>query len=355
MQSGEMQTKRFTAAVVGGGAGGRLSLAALAASPQFDLVAAADLRADVRESVAEAYPSLRTFPNHREMFAACPVDVVCVSTYPPSHEEVTIDALSMLPLRGILVEKPLGHTAASGRAILDAVKDKGLPMAVPHGLLAKRTSVEIIERVRQGDIGDLRLVEIQCRRWDIINAGIHWLNFFVMLTAGDPIAHVLAGVDKTTRTYRDGMQVETIAVMSAQTESGVRVAMHTGDDTAVNVPGKETVFRLLGTKGVIEFYGWEHGYLLNREWIVPEEYAVTGHRRHLENVAAMIDAGTLPDYALPESSLDALEMCEAAYVSARHGCRVTFPLSGFAPPARNDWDPGQPYSGTGGGRDGRNL
>ena len=101
------------------------------------------------------------------------------------------------------------------------------------------------------------------------------------------IAHVLAGTDKTTRTYRDGMQVETIAVTSAQTVVGVRVVMHTGDDTAVNVPGKETVFRLLGTRGVIEFYGWEHGYLLNGEWVVPEEYPVTGHRRHLENMAAM--------------------------------------------------------------------
>src|SRR6187200_775768 len=106
-QSHAMPTKPLTAAVVGGGAGGRLSLAALAASPRFELVAAADLRPDVRDSLTEKYPGLRAFPNHREMFAACPVDVVCVSTYPPSHEEVTMDALAVLPLKGILVEKPL--------------------------------------------------------------------------------------------------------------------------------------------------------------------------------------------------------------------------------------------------------
>jgi predicted dehydrogenase len=253
------------------------------------------------------------------------------------------------------VEKPLGHTAASGRHLLDEIRAKGLPMAVPHGLLAKRTPVEIIERVQQGEIGELKLVEIQCHRWDIINAGIHWLNFFVTLTAGDPIAHVLAGLDKSTRTYRDGMQVETIAVTSAQTQGGVRVVMHTGDDTQVNVPGKETMFRLLGTKGVIEFYGWENGYALRGEWIVPEEFPTTGHRRHLENMAAMIDSGGAPDYAIPESSLAALEVCEAAYLSARHGCRVTFPFAEFAPPSPSDWDPGQPYSGTGGGRDGRKL
>lgn len=92
---------------------------------------------------------------------------------PPSHETVALDALALLPLAGILVEKPLGHTVASGRRILEAIKSKNLPMAVPHGLVAKRTPLEIIKQVQQGEIGDLKLVEIQCRKWDIINAGIH--------------------------------------------------------------------------------------------------------------------------------------------------------------------------------------
>src|SRR3712207_8225841 len=45
-------------------------------------------------------------------------------------------------------------------------------------------------------------------RWDIINAGIHWLNFFVTLTDNEPLDYVIAQCDTTTRTYRDGMQVE---------------------------------------------------------------------------------------------------------------------------------------------------
>ncbi len=64
----------------------------------------------------------------------------------------------------------------------------------------------------------------------------------------------------------------------------------------------------------------------------------------------MIDAGQ-PDYTIPDSSLAALELCEGAYVSHRHRCRVTFPLAEFVPPAPDDWDPGEPYSGVGGGRD----
>ncbi len=344
----------YSAAVVGGGKGGRLSMDALAASPRFELVAAADLRLDVQKQLTERYPGMRTFTTHKEMFTECPVEVVCVSTYPPTHEEVTVAALSIRDLRGALVEKPLGHTAASGRNIVDMLRARNLPLAVPHGLLARRTPTEVIERVSHGDIGNLKLVEIQNKKWDIVNAGIHWLNFFVSLTANEPITHVLAQADKTTRTFRDGMQVETIAVTSVQNRTGARVVMHTGDDVVVNVDGKETVFRIFGTRGMIEFYGWEDGYLIDDHWIVPAEFPTTGHRRHLDNLADQMD-GVAPDYSIAESSLAALEICDAAYLSAKHGCRIAFPLQEFVVPNRNDWEPGKPYTGFGGGRDGRNL
>jgi predicted dehydrogenase len=136
-------------------------LNALARSDRFTLVAATDLQPEVRSRLEQEYPGLRTFSSHKDMFAACPTDVVCVSTYPPSHEEITLDALA-LPLKGILVEKSLGDTVVAGRSILQAVQHKHLPMVVPHNLLAKKTPLEIIGRVHKGEIGALKLVEIQC-------------------------------------------------------------------------------------------------------------------------------------------------------------------------------------------------
>lgn len=238
---------RYSASVIGGGAGGTLSMAALDASPRFHLVAMADLNPVVRERIRQRFPGIQTYASHEELFAAAPTDVVCVSTYPPSHETVTMAALA-LPLKGILVEKPLGHTAASGLRILNAIKARSLPMVTPHGLVVSETPLEIIARVQRGEIGELKVVEIQNTRWDIINAGIHWLNFFVRLTNNESM-----------------------------------------------------------------------------------------------------------DYTIPESSLMALGICEAAYLSSRHRCKVTFPFSEFTPPAEPDWTPGEPYTGSGGGRDGRKL
>jgi len=350
---------RLTASVVGGGTGGKLSMRPLAASEQFELVAAADVRPDVCEALKEEFPGIRIFTSHKEMFAECPTDIVCVSTWPPSHEEITLDALR-LPLKGILVEKPLGHTAASGRRLLEAVKDKGLPMAVPHNMLTLNTPLEIISRVRGGEIGDLKLVEIQCNKWDIMNAGIHWLNFFVNLTGNEPMAWVMAACESSTRTFRDGMQVETTSVVYGQTAGGVRVVMESGDEVNVGREGTNILFRIVGSAGLIEFWGWKPGYyILNAahpkgENVAVEKQEVAGHRAQLENMARMIDSGK-PDYAIPDSALLALEICEGAYVSNRHRCKVTFPVAKFAPPPLPDWDPGVPYSGHGGGRDGRNL
>jgi predicted dehydrogenase len=353
---------KLTASVVGGGAGGKLSMTALRDSERFELVAVADLKPEVCEALAAQYPGIRTFTSHEEMFAACPTDVVCVSTYPPTHEPIALDALR-LPLKGILVEKPLGHTAASGRRTLSAIRRAGLPMAVPHGLLVGATPLEILARVRRGEIGELKLVEIQNTGWDIINAGIHWLNYFVTLTGGEGMDSVMALCESSTRTYRDGMQVETTAVTYAQTLSGIRAVMNTGDEVLVSREGRNTLFRLIGTGGQIEFWGWENAYrLLNAEYprgqcFSPAPLPGTAHQRHLEHMADMIDREE-PDYAIPESSLLALEICEGAYMSSRHRCKVTFPVDQFVPPAADAasaWDPGTPYGGQGGGRDGRKL
>jgi predicted dehydrogenase len=258
------------------------------------------------------------------------------------------------------VEKPLGDTAASGRRILEAIRARRLPMIVPHGLRAKATPLEIVERIGRGDIGELKLIEVQCDKWDLLNAGIHWLDFCLAATAETPIASVLAACDTSTRTYRDGMQVETVAVTYVENVKGARMVLQTGDFVTINTPGKGTLFRLLGTAGFIEFWGWEASYFIlndshpTGETVTPREFEVTGHQRRLETLAAQITGGT-PDYSQPESSQAALEICEAAFLSHRHRCQVKFPFAHFVPPAPTDWDLGKPYGGTGGGRDGRKL
>jgi len=351
--------KRYTVSVVGAGMGGMASIRAAVASPRFELVGVADLREEARAAVREQFPEVKTFTTAEEMFAAAPTDVVCVATYAPTHKPVTEAALA-LPLTGLLVEKPLAPTYAEGKALVAAVKARNLPLAVPHGLLVSPHVQEILGRVHSGHLGTLNLVEVECDKWDLMNAGIHWLNFFVTLIGDDPVTEVLCACDTSTRTYRDAMQVETVGVTYVQTRSGVRCVIQTGDHVTTMREGKGMIFRLVGTGGLVEFWAWESAYWLvdaehpGGELIEVQPAPVSGHQAHLENLAAQMDAG-VPDYSIPDSSLQALEVVEAAYLSHRQRCRVTLPLDSFTPPEPSTWDPGRPYSGSGGGRDGRKL
>jgi predicted dehydrogenase len=352
-------SQQYTAAVVGAGMGGKLSIKALMASEHYELVAVTDLREDVRREIEATYPGVRTFADAQAMFAACPTEVVCIATWPPSHLAVARAALE-LPLKGILVEKPLADTSAGGRTLVDLIRQRNLPMVVPHGLLVAPHSREILERVQTGQIGELKLVEIECTGWDIINAGIHWLDFVVALTHNQPADFVLAAADATTRTYRDGMQVETQAVTYVQLRSGLRVVMHTGDYVKSSEAGEGVLFRLIGTHGTLDFYGWKSRYrLCNADYPHGKVFEIdpgaeSNHLRYLHLLAEQMDHNH-PDYTWAEYSLAALELCEAAYLSSKHRCAVYLPLATFVPPALGDWEPGQPYGGVGGGRDGRKL
>jgi predicted dehydrogenase len=332
---------------------------ALQASDRYQPLAIADISPAAREALARDYPDLAVFDSHGAMFRQCPTDIVCVSTWAPSHRSVTEAALQ-LPLKGILVEKPLAETTAAGAAILNAMRSRSLPMAVPHGLLVAYHAREILERVRSEEIGELVLIEIECSGWDIINAGIHWLNYAHVLNGGAAAQSVMAACDTSSRTYRDGVQVETVAVTYVQASNGVRIVMDTGDYVTTTRKGKDTVFHIVGTKGMIEFWGWESAYYLVSP-AHPEGLLVQvapgpkgGHQRHLDALAEQMQQG-VADYAIAESSLAALEMCEAAYLACKHRCQVDLPLASFTLPAANDWEPGKPYAGTGGGRDGRDL
>ena len=92
------------------------------------------------------------------------------------------------------------------------------------------------------------------------------------------------------------MQVETLAVTYAQTRSGVRVVMNTGDYVQTSEHGEGVLFRLIGTEGTLDFYGWKPRYrLLNAQYPAGQVFEVdagerSNHLRHLENLAGQMDA-----------------------------------------------------------------
>jgi predicted dehydrogenase len=348
------------AGVVGAGTGGMLSIKALQASDRYELVGVADINELARTKAVEHGVGAEMFPDASTLLAAVRPEVVCVSTFAPSHGEIVDQALGS-GVGGVLLEKPIAAGWQSGRATLDRLEGRHVPVVVPHGLLVRPASTEVLRHISEGDIGDLEVIEIECRGWDLINAGVHWVDFALAALWPDQVGHVLAACDVSTRTFRDGIEVETEAVTYATTRSGVRLVMQTGDRVSTAREGKDLVYRLYGNLGSIEFWGWEDRYWLRAgvtggtpgPITVTPPLAISAHQVYLEMLADMVVKGE-PQYDLAELSLRALEICDAAYISHRDRCVVELPLSSFATPPRQDWDPGAPYRGQG-GRDGRRL
>ena len=72
-----------------------------------------------------------------------------------------------------------------------------------------------------------------------------------------------------------------------------RIEMQTGDTIRSNGRRDGATFRIIGTRGQMEFWGWERDYhLINAQHpegklITPEELSISLHQRHLENLLPM--------------------------------------------------------------------
>ena len=351
----------FRALVVGAGSGGRLSIGAVVDDAGYELAGIADRSVEASAAAAaDLAPGTPTFTDVGRALEDLRPDVVCVSTWAPSHRKITEQALAV-GVRGLLVEKPLAGTMTDARAVLDTIVDQRVPVVVPHGLMSMPAPQHLLDELRSGVLGRLQTVQIDCTGWDLINAGIHWLQFAVACLGDDPVTTVECTADVSTRTYRDGFMVETAAVTSVRTAGGVGLEVRTGDDIEVASP-TGTRIALVGGQGSAVYQPWEHEYRIDTgagELVVsrPPGDQPTGHRLYLRRLHEQISAGTT-DHAIPRQSLQALEIIRAAYLAAREGGTVTLPLQedDSAPTGSDDvWLPGEVHDPDRAGRNGRAL
>jgi predicted dehydrogenase len=115
-------------AILGVGLIGKRHLAVAAEESACKVVAAADVTESVRPDV-EAHGA-RFYSDHRELLDREQLDGVIIATPNSAHAQVGIDCAAVgLPM---LVEKPLSDTLDSGRALLAAAEEAGVPIAVGH-------------------------------------------------------------------------------------------------------------------------------------------------------------------------------------------------------------------------------
>ncbi|MBT8110868.1 MAG: hypothetical protein KJO27_09095, partial [Gammaproteobacteria bacterium] len=186
---------------------------------------------------------------------------------------------------------------------------------------------EIKARIRCGDIGRIVSVEVQ-NAVDLLNAGIHWLAYLLDVFDNDTPTVVTAEFDVSSQVVNDAVQVESRGATHIEFGSGLCIDLHSGKKTVPTsrvLPIEEqrgALFRVTGSRGVIEFSAWAGSYWIqvgrSQGELVKQALpsGLTYHQIFLEQLAQNMDKGKL-DYGSADLSLAALRLIESAY--QQHG------------------------------------
>lgn len=127
--SGEGEARPLGVGFVGAGMVGQLAhIANFALIPACRPVALAELRPQLGRQAQERFGIARLYPDHRALLADPEVEAVVVVTRRPATGGVVLDALD--GGRHVLSEKPMAHSLAQGKRLVDAAQRAGVRYAV---------------------------------------------------------------------------------------------------------------------------------------------------------------------------------------------------------------------------------
>jgi predicted dehydrogenase len=136
--------------VVGCGYWGPYLVRNLHDMPDVELVGVADRRPERLAYALRTYPTVRPFPDHRELLAAG-VDAVVLAT--PIHTHYELARESLVAGAHVLVEKPLATSTEEAAELVRLAREVGRTLMVGHTFLYNPAVRELRRLVEAGELG----------------------------------------------------------------------------------------------------------------------------------------------------------------------------------------------------------
>ncbi|MHC4680996.1 MAG: Gfo/Idh/MocA family protein [Planctomycetota bacterium] len=134
--------------------------------PGVRLVAVCDVDGNVLQQQVKKFRDdnidVRGYGDHRRMLEDKSIDVLAIAT--PDHWHVPMAAAAIVAGKDVYIEKPLSHTIAEGRFLVNLARKHG--KMVQHGTQARSSEgiTEGIEYLRSGKLGKVRMAKaINCQ------------------------------------------------------------------------------------------------------------------------------------------------------------------------------------------------
>ncbi len=138
--------------LIGAGGIGRIRAKALVGGKDCALVAVADPEQERADRIARS-AGARAFGDHRDLLAEGNVDAVIVSTPPPSHESIVLDALDAG--MHVLCEKPLSNSVESCRRMVERARSTARTLATGFNHRYFPAIKRLRYAIQSGEIGRL--------------------------------------------------------------------------------------------------------------------------------------------------------------------------------------------------------
>ncbi|MEO8573510.1 MAG: Gfo/Idh/MocA family oxidoreductase [Pyrinomonadaceae bacterium] len=140
--------------IIGTGFARRVQIPAFQSCEKAQVVSIASASLPNARSTAEEFGIEHFTDNWRETISREDVDLVCITTPPKFHREMTLFAIENG--KHVLCEKPMAMDAGEAREMTDAAKGAGVIALIDHELRFQPGRMRAYEMIREGAIGKIR-------------------------------------------------------------------------------------------------------------------------------------------------------------------------------------------------------
>ena len=318
----------FRVAVLGCGGRGREHVLGLVAEPRAKIVALADIKKAVAETLNEEFAlDARIFGEVDSLLSEEHPDMAVVSMWTALHLPM-IKACAHAGVRFVLCEKPMAATWSETQEIVKLAEATGIQLTFCHQRRFASGNLAVRKLIRQGRFGKIERMDLFSPP-HLLDCGTHSVDQALSFNEESPVKWVHGAVDLSTAVEFFGIPAEGMFTGIFMCDNGVMATIRTG--------GVDMEFwggvRVVGDEGFVEVF-WD-GQIRRAKvykdpsWTFPkfEESPNEQVIGVIRNAVDTLISGEEPELSYKKSTR-AAEILFALYESARIRERITLPLQG---------------------------
>ena len=192
------------AAIIGLGGQGRAHNTAYAGLSNVKLVAACEIDEERLAAFINENTGVRGYTDVDVLFENEDIDILSIATNTPSHCHLTVSAVEA-GVRAVMCEKPMAHSLAAARKMIDICAKRGVRLAINH---TRRWTIryhKLRDMLQEGIIGEIGNLIYVSGGALFACIATHIFDLARMLTGRDIIS-ISAGFDEFRRPNPRGPQ-----------------------------------------------------------------------------------------------------------------------------------------------------